>query len=123
MKIIEIGLNHLYSSIQEKINKDKNNLKIIQDTCYLIDLYHKRINGKKNKAEQEYKRGRLMDKIEEKNKKVYFLPRGKIEKYNMISIKKVKDKEKLKNKKVVKKIDIWDFLHDQNPDDFLKNQD
>ena len=123
MKIIEIGLNHLYSSIQEKINKDKNNLKIIQDTCNLIDLYHKRINGKKNKAEQEYKRAKLMDKIEEKNKKVYFLPRGKIEKYNMISIKKVKDKEKLKNKKVVKQIDIWDFLHDQNPDDFLKNQD
>lgn len=123
MKIIEIGLNYLYSSIKDKIDEDKNNLKIIQDTCNLIDLYHKRVNGKKNKAEQEYKRARLMDKIEEKNKKVYFLPRGKIEKYNMISIKKLKDKEKLKNKKVVKKIDIWDFLHDQNNDDLLNNQD
>jgi len=54
-----------------------------------------------------------MKKIEQKNKKVYFLPKGKIEKYNVVSIKNIKDKFRLKHKKVIKKIDIWDFLYDQ----------
>ena len=116
MRIIEIGLNYLYSSIQKIISMNKNNLKIMEDTYRLIDLYHKRINGNKNKKEQENKRNKLMIKIGEKNRKVYFLPKGKIEKYNVVSIKKIKDKEKLKNRKIIKKIDIWDFLYDQNLD-------
>ena len=32
----------------------------------------------------------LIKKIEDKNKKVYYLPRGKIEKYNIVSIQKKK---------------------------------
>ena len=116
MRIIEIGLNYLYSSIQKIISMNKNNLKIMEDTYRLIDLYHKRINGNKNKKEQENKRNKLMIKIGEKNRKVYLLPKGKIEKYNVVSIKKIKDKEKLKNRKIIKKIDIWDFLYDQNLD-------
>ena len=105
MRIIEIGLNYLYSSIQKIISMNKNNLKIMEDTYRLIDLYHKRINGNKNKKEQEIKRNKLMIKIGEKNRKVYFLPKGKIEKYNVVSIKK---------------IDIWDFLHDRvNEDNYL----
>ena len=120
MKIIEIGLNYLYSSIYERINTNKNNLKIMEDTYHLIDLYHKKVNGKKNRLELDNKRSALMKKIEDKNKRVYFLPKGKIEKFNIVAIKKKLEKDKLKNKKVIKKIDIWDFLHDRvNEDNYL----
>ena len=122
MKIIEIGLNYLYGSIKEKKNLNKNNLKIIEDTCRLTDLYHKRINGNKNKFEQVNKRNVLMKKIDEKNNKVYFLPRGKIEKYNIIRIQNIKNKDRLKHKKIFKKTDIWDYLHDQNFGDKLLNE-
>ena len=122
IKLIEIGLNYIYNSIQEKINGNKNNLKIMEDTIHLIDLYHKRINGNKNRIEQENKRRELMKKVEEKNKKIYFLPRGQFEKYNIVKMKNMKDKDRLKNKKVIKKIDIWDFLHDQNIEDKLLNE-
>ena len=122
IKLIEIGLNYIYNSIKEKINGNKNNLKIMEDTIHLIDLYHKRINGNKNRVEQENKRRALMKKVDEKNKKIYFLPRGKFEKYNIVKIKNMKDKDRLKNKKIIKKIDIWDFLYDQNIEDKLLNE-
>ena len=93
MKIIEIGFNYLYASIHEKINSNKNDLKIMEETYHLLDLYHKKINGNKNKLEQENKRSELMKKIEVKNKKLHFLPRGKIEKYNIVAIKK-KDRKR-----------------------------
>ena len=89
-------------------------------TYHLIDLYHKKINEKKNKLEQDNKRSEIMKKIEDKNKKVYFLPRGNIEKFNIVATKKKLEKDKSKNKKVIKKIDIWVFLHDRiNEDIYL----
>ena len=122
MRIIEISFNFLLSYIKEKINSDSNNLEIIREAYHMLDLYHKKIKGNKNKIELENKRLGLMRKIEEKNKKVYFLPRGKIEKYNVVSIKNLKDKHRLKNQIVVKDIDIWDFLHDQNIDEINTNE-
>lgn len=121
MKIIEISLNYLISSINKKIVSDKNNLSIMEKTCKLIDLYHKKKNGTKNRMQLQKNWNNLMKKIEEKNKKTYYLPRGKIEKYNIVSIQKKKNEEKLKNKKVVKKIDIWDFLYDQSYDENISN--
>ena len=118
MKIIEISL---ISSINKKIVSDKNNLSIMEKTCKLIDLYHKKKNGTKNRMQLQKNWNNLMKKIEEKNKKTYYLPRGKIEKYNIVSIQKKKNEEKLKNKKVVKKIDIWDFLYDQSYDENISN--
>ena len=113
MKIIELYLNHLIASINKKINSDKNYLVIMEKTIKAIDLYHKKINGNRNKKQLQQNWNNLMKKISDKNKKAYYLPRGKIEKYNVVSIQKKKNEEKLKNKKVVKKIDIWDFLYDQ----------
>ena len=121
MKIIEISLNYLISSINKKIISDKNNMNIMEKTCKLIDLYHKKINGNKNKMEMEKNWNNLIKKIEDKNKKSYYLPRGKIEKHNIVSIQKKKNEEKLKNKKVVKKIDIWDFLYDQSYNENIAN--
>ncbi len=117
MKIIEIALNYLTSSINKKITSDKNCFNIMEKTCRVIDLYHKRVNGNKNRMDIQKNRENLMKKIENKNKKAYYLPHGKIEKYNVVSIQKKKNEEKLKNKKVAKKIDIWDFLYDQNSED------
>ena len=119
MKIIELGLNYLYSSIQQKTENNSSNLKLVEDTCRLIDLYHKRVNGNKNKEEVLKRRDLLMKRIEEKNRKIYLLPRGKIEKYNIVRISQIKEKDRLKHKRVVKKIDIWDFLHDQLNKDYL----
>ena len=121
MKIIEISLNYLISSINKKIISDKNNMNIMEKTCKLIDLYHKKINGNKNKMEMEKNWNNLIKKIEDKNKKSYYLPRGKIEKYNIVSIQKKKNEAKLKNKKVIKKIDIWDFLYDQSYNENIAN--
>lgn len=117
MKIIEIALNYLTSSINKKIASDKNCFNIMEKTCRVIDLYHKKVNGNKNRMDIQKNRENLMKKIENKNKKAYYLPHGKIEKYNVVSIQKKKNEEKLKNKKVAKKIDIWDFLYDQNSED------
>lgn len=114
MKIIEISLNYLIDSINKKIKSDKNCLNIMEKTCKLIDLYHKKINGDRNREQQQKNRDNLLKKVEDKNKKAYYLPRGKIEKYNVVSIQKKKNEEKMKKKKVIKKIDIWDFLHDQS---------
>jgi hypothetical protein len=117
MKIIEIALNYLISSINKKIVADKNCFNIMEKTCKIIDLYHKKVNGSKNRMELQKKRENLMKKIENKNNKAYYLPKGKIEKYNVAAIEKKKKEERLKNKKVVKKIDIWDFLYDQKIDE------
>lgn len=116
MKVIEISLNYLISSINKKILSDKNNLTIMEKTCKLIDLYHKKINGNKNRMQMQKNWDNLIKKIEDKNKKTYYLPRGKIEKYNIVSIQKKKNDEQQKHKKTVKKIDIWDFLYDQSND-------
>jgi hypothetical protein len=117
MRIIEICFNFLLSYIKDKINSDRNNIDIIKEAYHMLDLYHKKVKGNKNKLELENKRIGLWKKIEEKNKKVYFLPRGKIEKYNVVSIKNLKNKHRLKNKTVIKNIDIWDFLHDRIKDE------
>ena len=121
MKIIELSLNYLTSSINKKIISDKNYLNVMEKTCKIIDLYHKKINGNRNRKELQNNWNNLMKKIEDKNKKAYYLPRGKIEKYNIVSIQKNQNEEKMKKKKVVKKIDIWDFLHDLSNGDFESN--
>ena len=123
MKIIEISLNYLISSIQKRVLSDKNGLLIKEKTCKLIDLYHKKINGRKNKLEQLNNMDRLLMIIKEKNNKSYYLPRGKIERYNVVAINKKKMEERLKNKKTKKKIDIWDFLYDQYNENEIKENE
>ena len=80
----------------------------------MIDLYHKRVNGNKNKLDVQIKRNKILEKINEKYHKIYFLPRGKIEKYNIISIEKMIKEEKRKKFRGKRKINIFDFLYDVN---------
>lgn len=117
MKIIEISLNYLLASINKKIINNKKNMLIKEKVCKIIDLYHKRVNGNKNKLEQQKYRETLLDKIKEKNSKVHYLPRGKIEKYNIVNIQKRREEERIKNRKAKKKVDIWDFLYDISKDE------
>jgi hypothetical protein len=122
MKIIEVSLNYLFASINKKVINNKQNLLIKEKVCKIIDLYHKKINGNKNKLEQQKYRETLLNKIKEKNSKVHYLPRGKIEKYNIVNIQKKREEERIKNKKAIKKVDIWDFLYDISKDENENNE-
>jgi hypothetical protein len=112
MKIIELYLNYLNTTINKKVNSNKKYLLIKEKVCKVIDLYHKKINGNKNKLEQQNYRQTLLNKVKEKNSKAIYLPRGKIEKYNIVNIEKKREEERIKIKKAKKNVDIWDFLYD-----------
>ena len=112
MKIIEIYLNYLNTTINKKVNSNKKYFLIKEKVCKVIDLYHKKINGNKNKLEQQNYRQTLLNKVKEKNSKAIYLPRGKIEQYNIVNIEKKREEERIKIKKAKKKVDIWDFLYD-----------
>ena len=122
MKIIEISLNYLCASINKKIINNNKNLLIKEKVCKIIDLYHKKVNGNKNKLEQQKYRETLLNKVKEKNSKTHYLPKGKIEKYNIVNIQKKKEEERIKNKKAKKKVDIWDFLYDISKDENENNE-
>ena len=111
MNFIEISLNYLISSINSKIISDKNNIQIMEKTCKIIDSYHKMLNVNRNKMEMKKKRNNIVKRVEKRANKNYFISRGKTE-YNVVLVQKNKEMERLKNRKYLKNIDIWDFLHD-----------
>ena len=111
MNFIEISLNYLISTINNKIASDKNSLQIMEKTCKLIDAYHKMLNVNKNKKEMKKKSDNILKRVEKRANKNYVFSRGKTD-YNVVLVQKNKEIEKMKNKKYLKNIDIWDFLHD-----------
>ena len=111
MNFIEISLNYLISSINSKIISDKNNMQIMEKTCKIIDSYHKMLNVNRNKKEMKKRRDNILKRVEKRANKNYFTSRGKTD-YNVVLVQKNREMERLKNKKYLKNIDIWDFLHD-----------
>ena len=111
MNFIEISLNYLISTINNKIISDKSSMQIMEKTCKVIDAYHKMINVNKNKKEMKKKRDNILKKVEKRANKNYVFSRGKTD-YNVVLFQKNKEMETIKNKKHLKNIDIWDFLHD-----------
>ena len=111
MNFIEISLNYLISSINSKIITDKNNMQIMEKTCKIIDSYHKMLNVNRNKKEMKKRRDNILKRVEKRANKNYFTSRGKTD-YNVVLVQKNREMERLKNKKYLKNIDIWDFLHD-----------
>ena len=111
MNFIELSLNHLISNINNKISSDKNSLQIKEKTCKIIDAYHKMKNVNRNNLEMKKKRDNILKKVEKRANKHYVFSRGKVD-YNIVLEEKNKEIERLKNKKHLKKIDIWDFLYD-----------
>ena len=111
INFIEISLNYLISSINQKVTSDKNYRQIMEKTCKVIDAYHRMMNVNRNKKEMKKKRDNILKKIEKKANKNYVFSRGKTD-FNVVLEQKNKEMERLKNKKHLKNIDIWDFLHD-----------
>jgi len=111
MNFIEISLNYLISNINSKIISDKNNMQIMEKTCKIIDSYHKMLNVNRNKKEMKKRRDNILKRVEKRANKNYFTSRGKTD-YNVVLVQKNREMERLKNKKYLKNIDIWDFLHD-----------
>ena len=111
MNFIELSLNHLISSINKKRNSDKNSMQIMEKTSKIIDSYHKMLNVNRNNNEMKKKRDNILKKVEKRANKHYVVSRGKID-YNIVLEQKNKEIERMKNKKHLKNIDIWDFLHD-----------
>ena len=111
MNFIEISLNYLISSINSKIISYKKNMQIMEKTCKIIDSYHKMLNVNRNKKEMKKRRDNILKRVEKRANKNYFTSRGKTD-YNVVLVQKNREMERLKNKKYLKNIDIWDFLHD-----------
>ena len=111
MNFIELNLNYLIADINKKISSDKNSKQIMEKTCKIIDAYHKMKNVNRNNNEMKKKRDNILKKVEKRANKHYVFSRGKVD-YNIVSEEKNKEIERMKNKKHLKKIDIWDFLYD-----------
>lgn len=111
MNFIELSLNHLLSSINKKKTSDKTSMQIMEKTSKIIDSYHKMLNVNRNKNEMKKKRDNILKKVEKRANKHYVVSRGKID-YNIVWEQKNKEIERMKNRKHLKNIDIWDFLHD-----------
>jgi hypothetical protein len=111
MNFIEISLNYLISTINKKIANDKNSVIIIEKTTKLIESYHKMLNVNRNKMEMKKKRDKILKKVQDRSNKNYVFYRGKTD-YNVVKEQKNINIEKMKNKKKLKNIDIWDFFYD-----------
>ena len=109
IQVIECSLNYLKSSIEDK-KKDINNQQIIKGTKEIIDLYHKTIKAKLYEEERKKKLSLFMHKMEEKSKKVYFIPNKKFNKYPAGLYLKPKTFSVNKNKK--NNFELFDFLYD-----------
>ena len=116
IKVIEFSLNYLKSSIKDKM-KDKKCQKIIKEAKEQIDLYHKTIKAKLYEEEKNKKLSDFINKMDEKSKKVYFIPHKKFEKYPFDLFNKKKNESINKNNK--KKYELFDFLYD---DSFSDNE-
>ena len=111
MNFIEISLNYLISTINKKIANDKNSVIIIEKTTKLIESYHKMLNVNRNKMEMKKKRDKILKKVQDRSNKNHVFYRGKTD-YNVVKEQKNINIEKMKNKKKLKNIDIWDFFYD-----------
>ena len=111
MNFIETSLNYLITNINKKIISDKNSMQTMEKTCKIIDAYHKMVNVNRNKMEMKKKRNNTLAKVEKRSNKNYIFSRGKTD-YNVVLEQKNKEIERMKNKKHLKNVDIWDFLHD-----------
>ena len=111
IKIIEYALNYLNSSIKEK-TKDKTNKKIIDEVKEQIDLYHKTVKAKLYEEERNKKNEEFINKINEKKNKVYLIPKKKYDRFPFYLYNKKKNCSVNKNKK--KKLELFDFLFDEN---------
>lgn len=118
LKIIELSLNYVKSSINTKKNSDKNCKKLIKEIYHQIDLYHKWEKAKIYKEKQTKKFFEFFVKMEEKSKKIVFVQNRKVENYpsGLLARKKTVSVSKNKNNN----FGLFDFLHENSFSDKKK---
>ena len=118
LKIIELCLNYVKSSINTSKNNDKNCKKLIKETYNQIDLYHKWEKAKIYKEKQTKKFFEFFVKMEEKSKKIVFVQNRKVENYpsGLLARKKTVSVSKNKNNN----FGLFDFLYESSFSDKKK---
>ena len=118
LKIIELCLNYVKSSINTSKNNDKNCKKLIKEIYHQIDLYHKWQKAKIYKEKQTKKFFEFFVKMEEKSKKIVFVQNRKVENYpsGLLARKKTVSVSKNKNNN----FGLFDFLYDKSFSDKKK---
>ena len=109
LKKIEVYFNYLLNrfEIYNDINgKYYDDLKEIQNK---IEKEHKILKTTIQKEKDKKQLERLKEQMEIRNNKINFLPRKKFEKYYVFGFKK---QNKIKEKTVIKPLDINDFLYE-----------
>ena len=109
LKKIEVYFNYLLNrfEIYNDINgKYYDDLKEIQNK---IEKEHKILKTTIQKEKDMKQLERLKEQMEIRNNKINFLPRKKFKKYYVFGFKK---QNKIKEKKVIKPLDINDFLYE-----------
>ena len=121
LKIIELSLNYVKSSINTKKNSDKNCKKIIKETYNQIDLYHKWEKAKIYKEKQQKKFFEFFVKMEEKSKKIIFVQNRQVENYpsGLLARKKTVSVSKNKNNN----FELFDFLYDNSSSNKKKDKE
>ena len=124
MRVIELSLNYLYSFIREILLKDKNSKQIIKATLNKIDLYKKKVNSDKHKADEIKRLNEFMKIIEGKNNKIYYLQNKKIDHFPFGYYRERKNKNIKRSNS--NKDEFWDFIdtisESDNNNNIKKNQ-
>ena len=118
LKIIELSLNYVKSSINAKKNSDNNCKKLLKEIYHQIDLYHKWEKAKIYKEKQSQRFYEIFVKMEEKSKKIIFVQNRKVEKYpsDLLARKKTISVSKNKNNN----FGLFDFLYETSFSDKKK---
>ena len=110
IKLIEISLIYINSSIDARKNNDEDVEKLIKKTKSEIDLYRKSEKNRIYKEKEVKKAFEFMVKMEEKGKKIYFIPHKKVDNYPSGIYNRKRNVSVSKNKNNIPQ--LFDFLYD-----------
>ena len=109
LKIIELSLIYIESSINSRKKNDED-VKLIKETKNEIDLYRKLEKNRIHKEKEAKKAFEFMLKMEEKGKKIYFIPHKKVDNFPSGIYNRKRNVSVNKNKNTIPQ--LFDFLYD-----------
>jgi hypothetical protein len=110
IKIIELSLIYINSSIDTRKNNDEDVKKLIKEIKNEIDLYRKSEKNRIYKEKEAKKAFEFMIKMEEKGKKIYFIPHKKVDNFPSGIYNRKRNISVNKNKNNIPQ--LFDFLYD-----------
>lgn len=110
IKIIELTLIYINSSINKRKDNDEKTKKIIKEAKNEIDIYKKSEKIRIYKEKETKKALEFMLKMEEKGKKIYFIPHKKADNYPSGLYNRKRNISVNKNKNNIPQ--LFDFLYD-----------